>query len=81
MSVFGFNLPQGGELIVLLFIVLLIFGAKRLPEMGRSLGRGVREFKGGVQGLADDVKSGMKDDEDEAVTPERPNDAGRARDE
>jgi sec-independent protein translocase protein TatA len=80
MSLFGINLPQGGELIVLLFIVLLLFGAKRLPEMGRSLGKGVREFKEGVQGLADDVKSGMKDDEDDAA-PKRADDAERARDE
>lgn len=80
MSLFGINLPQGGELIVLLFIVLLIFGAKRLPEMGRSLGRGVREFKEGVQHVAGDVKSGMEDDRDDAPT-ERADDAKRARDE
>lgn len=33
------------EVIVLLIIVLIIFGPKRLPEMGKSLGRGIREFK------------------------------------
>lgn len=38
------------ELVILLVIVLLIFGAKRLPEMGRSLGSGMREFKKGVSG-------------------------------
>lgn len=80
MNLFGINLPQGGELIVLLFIVLLIFGAKRLPEMGRSLGRGVREFKEGVQNVAGDVKSGMEDDRDDAAS-ERADDAKRARDE
>jgi sec-independent protein translocase protein TatA len=38
------------ELIVLLIVVLLVFGPKRLPEMGRSLGRGMREFKDSVTG-------------------------------
>jgi sec-independent protein translocase protein TatA len=36
------------ELIVLGLVVLLVFGPKRLPEMGRSLGRGMREFKDSV---------------------------------
>ena len=38
----------GGELLILLIIILLLFGAKRLPEMGRSLGRGMKEFKEGL---------------------------------
>ena len=38
------------ELIIVLVIVLLIFGAKRLPELGRSLGSGMREFKDSVTG-------------------------------
>jgi sec-independent protein translocase protein TatA len=33
------------EMLIILFIVLLLFGAKRVPEMGRSLGSGMREFK------------------------------------
>ena len=36
------------ELLILLAFVLLLFGPKRLPEMGRSLGRGMREFKNSV---------------------------------
>jgi sec-independent protein translocase protein TatA len=38
------------ELIVLLLVLLLIFGPKRLPEMGRSLGKGMREFKDSITG-------------------------------
>ena len=38
------------EVVLLVVLLLLIFGAKRLPEMGRSLGRGMREFKDGVTG-------------------------------
>jgi TatA/E family protein of Tat protein translocase len=45
---FGISLP---ELLILLVVLLLVFGAKRLPEMGRSLGKGMREFKDGVSGI------------------------------
>ena len=45
------------ELLILLVVLLLVFGAKRLPEMGRSLGRGMREFKEGVSGVEESVKS------------------------
>ena len=38
------------EIIIVLFIVLVIFGPKRLPELGRSMGRGMREFKDSVTG-------------------------------
>jgi sec-independent protein translocase protein TatA len=44
------------ELIVLLVVLLLIFGPKRLPEMGRSLGKGMREFKDSVTGKDDEQK-------------------------
>jgi sec-independent protein translocase protein TatA len=48
---FGVSLP---ELLILLVVLLLVFGAKRLPEMGRSLGKGMREFKDSVSGLDGD---------------------------
>jgi sec-independent protein translocase protein TatA len=48
---FGIGLP---EILILLLVALLIFGPKRLPEMGRSLGRGMREFKDSVTGKDDD---------------------------
>jgi sec-independent protein translocase protein TatA len=48
------------ELIIVLVIVLLIFGAKRLPELGKSLGSGMREFKDSV--------SGKDKDDDDRVT-------------
>jgi len=43
------------ELMILLVVLLLIFGAKRLPEMGRSLGKGMREFKDSVTGVEEAV--------------------------
>jgi sec-independent protein translocase protein TatA len=38
------------EILILLLVVLLVFGPKRLPEMGRSLGKGMREFKESISG-------------------------------
>jgi sec-independent protein translocase protein TatA len=43
------------ELMILLVVLLLVFGAKRLPEMGKSLGKGMREFKDAVTGMDDTV--------------------------
>ena len=43
------------EIILILFILLLLFGAKRLPELGQSLGKGIREFKRGVSEIKEDI--------------------------
>jgi sec-independent protein translocase protein TatA len=50
------------EIIVVLIIALVVFGPKRLPELGRSLGKGIREFRGSVTGERDD------DEEERAPT-------------
>ena len=44
------------ELLVVLVIVLLLFGAKRLPEIARGLGKSIQEFKKGVKDIERDVK-------------------------
>lgn len=51
----AFFLPGNTEWLVLLVLGLLIFG-RRLPEVGRSLGRGIVEFKRGIKGIEDDVE-------------------------
>jgi sec-independent protein translocase protein TatA len=57
-------MPMGGvELIVLLVIVLLLFGAKKVPELARSFGVGARELK----------KAASEDDENRAVEPKESN--------
>lgn len=54
-----FGLPGGTEWIVILVIGLLVFG-RRLPEVGRSLGRSIVEFKRGVKGIGDEIDSESK---------------------
>src|SRR3569832_1787621 len=51
----AFQIPSMGEWIVIAAIGLLFFG-KRLPEVGRSLGKGIVEFKNGLKGIEDDVE-------------------------
>ena len=52
----AFGLPSGPEWIILLVIGLLIFG-RRLPEVGRSLGKGIVEFKKGIKGIEHEIES------------------------
>jgi sec-independent protein translocase protein TatA len=59
---FGIGLP---EILIFLVVVLLLFGAKRVPEIGRSVGKGMREFKDAVSG---------KDDEQPPRLPQAPED-------
>ena len=50
---FGIGLP---EVLIFLVVVLLLFGASRVPEIGRSLGKGMREFTDAVSGRDDDER-------------------------
>jgi sec-independent protein translocase protein TatA len=54
-------------LVIILVVLLVIFGPKRLPEMGRSLGKGMREFKESITGNDDDRREIPPPADDEAV--------------
>ena len=55
ITTLAFGMPGGTEWIILLVLGLLIFG-RRLPEVGRSLGRGIVEFKKGIKGVEDEIE-------------------------
>lgn len=52
----------GGEIFLILFIVLLLFGAKKLPELARGLGKGIREFKDATKDVKDNIEKAAKED-------------------
>jgi sec-independent protein translocase protein TatA len=53
----------GGELLVTVFILFLLFGPKKLPEIGRSLGKAMREFRSAMRGVRQDIEKATRMDE------------------
>ena len=49
----------GWEVFLILFVVLLLFGAKKIPDLARGLGRGIREFKDAAGGIKDEISKSM----------------------
>jgi sec-independent protein translocase protein TatA len=63
------------ELLILLLVILLVFGPKRLPEMGRQLGKGMREFKDSISGKDDDGRSELPTGTKDTGAPMPPRDS------
>ncbi|MBA3472397.1 MAG: twin-arginine translocase TatA/TatE family subunit, partial [Rubrobacter sp.] len=63
-------MPMGGlELLIILVIILLFFGAKRIPELGRAIGRGKREFSKGA--VEDSDNDELREQEENEKLPPR----------
>ena len=45
-----------GEIVIIAIVVLLLFGGKKIPELMKGIGKGVKNFKDGIKGLEDDIK-------------------------
>ncbi|MFD2248481.1 Sec-independent protein translocase subunit TatA/TatB [Pontibacter ruber] len=62
-NIFAFIGGLGGtEVILILFAILLLFGAKRIPELAKGLGRGIREFKDATKEIKSDIETSVKED-------------------
>lgn len=55
------------EILIILVIILILFGAKRIPELARSLGKGITEFKGGLKAEPDDAQDRKKVEKPEEI--------------
>ena len=52
------------EIIVIAVAVLILFGAKKIPEFAQGLGKGIREFKRAMNGAEDEIKKGLSDNQE-----------------
>ena len=50
-----------GEIILILLVILLLFGAKKIPELAKGLGKGMSEFKKGLKDVEDEIKNADKE--------------------
>jgi sec-independent protein translocase protein TatA len=69
IAYFG-GMPGGPEILVILFIILLLFGAKKLPELSRSLGKSLGEFKKGKEDLEREIREVQTDLHKAATAPD-----------
>lgn len=56
--------PGGGELILIALVILLLFGGKKIPELMKGLGKGVKSFKDGMNEIEKDIKDVNNNTED-----------------
>lgn len=55
-------LNMGGyEILLILLVILIFFGAKKIPELARGMGRGIREFKDATREITDELEDGIND--------------------
>jgi|TARA_B110000908_G_C10031242_1_gene347518 sec-independent protein translocase protein TatA len=62
-----FGLPGGSEMLLIAFVVLLMFGGKKLPELMKGLGKGIREFNNAKANIESEVKESMKEIDDKEM--------------
>lgn len=63
-SIFLIGMPGGWEWIVIILVVLIFFGAKKIPELARGLGKGIREFKDATKEIKKDIEDSGKIEDD-----------------
>ncbi len=70
-----------GELILILLFVLFFFGSKKIPDLARGLGKGMREMKDAVQGIQNDIREGVNLEEEKKMVEDVKKEVQSARDE
>ncbi|MFT4833724.1 MAG: sec-independent protein translocase protein TatA [Marinoscillum sp.] len=61
-TVLAFGMPGGWELIVIILFVIIFFGAKRIPEIARGMGKGIREFKDATKEIKNEINESSKEE-------------------
>lgn len=66
-SLLFISMPGGMEWVIILFVVLLLFGGKKIPELMRGLGKGIREFNNARSNIESEIREGMRDAEQQKI--------------
>jgi sec-independent protein translocase protein TatA len=61
LSVFLIGMPGGSEWIFIILAIILLFGGRKIPELMRGLGKGIREFKDAKDNVKSEIEEGMKE--------------------
>ncbi len=61
LHIYLIGMPGGPELILIAFVVLLLFGGKKLPELMKGMGKGIREFNNAKANIETEVKESMRE--------------------
>lgn len=64
---FLISMPGGTEWLIILFVVLLLFGGKKIPELMRGVGKGIREFNNARNSIESEIREGMRDADRKAI--------------
>jgi len=68
LAMFLIGMPGGSEWIVIILVALLFFGGKKIPELMKGIGKGMREFKDAKDNVRNEIEEGMKEkDKDEEI--------------
>lgn len=62
-TIFLFSMPGGSEWILIILVVLLMFGGRKIPELMRGVGRGIREFQDAKTSVKNEIEDGIKEKE------------------
>ena len=62
MNTLFFSFPMGWQWVIIVLVILIFFGGKKIPELMKGLGKGINQFKAGLKEVEDDIKADISDD-------------------
>lgn len=65
------GLPGGAEIFIILFVILLLFGGRKIPELMRGLGKGIREFNSARATIEHEIKEGMIEEDKKKIAEKK----------